>query len=70
MAKASRKKSTRLGSSWSAADVAKMKSLAKGKVSAREAAEQLGRSRGSVAQKAMLLGISFKAIDRSKKKRK
>jgi hypothetical protein len=58
----------RLGKEWTATDVAKLKSLAKAKLSARAAAEKLGRTRGSVAQKALLLGISFRAINQPKRK--
>jgi hypothetical protein len=60
----------RLGKEWTATDVAKLRSLAKAKLSARAAAEKLGRTRGSVAQKALLLGVSFRAINQPKRKGK
>jgi hypothetical protein len=62
-------KAARLGKEWTAGDVAKLRALAKAKLSARAAAEKLGRTRGSVAQKALLLGISFRAINQPKRKR-
>ncbi|MBK6597201.1 MAG: hypothetical protein IPG25_04450 [Proteobacteria bacterium] len=65
--KAKAVKPARLGKAWTATDVAKLRSLAKQKLSARAAAEKLGRTRGSVAQKALLLGISFRAINQPKR---
>lgn len=52
----------KLGKPYTAADLKKMRALAKSGVSARIAAEELGRSRGAVAYKAMIEGISFRSI--------
>jgi hypothetical protein len=51
---------------WTAADVKKLRSLAKAKLSGTEAAKRLGRSRGAVAQKAMLLRIRFQSINQTR----
>jgi hypothetical protein len=56
------KKANRLGSEWTPADERKLRSLAAARMSARLAAAELGRSRGSVAFKAMKLRVSFKAV--------
>lgn len=48
---------------WSPADVRRMRSLAKRGYSARESAEQLGRSTGATKFKAMTEGIRFSAIN-------
>jgi hypothetical protein len=57
---------TKLNTAWSASDVRTMRKLARKKVSARIAAQKLGRSRGAVAFKAMRLGIAFRAIRQPK----
>jgi hypothetical protein len=49
---------------WSAEDVRALRSLAKAKISATQAAKKLRRSRGAVAQKAMKLKIRFRSIRR------
>lgn len=54
---------TRLNTPWTAADIQKMRKLAKARISARIAAKALKRTRGSVAFKAMTLGIRFMASE-------
>ena len=48
---------------WTAADLKKLRALAKKKMSARLAAQELGRSTGAVKYKAMVEGIRFRFID-------
>jgi hypothetical protein len=52
---------------WSKEDVKTLRALAKAKVSGPEAAKKLRRTRGAVAQKAMLLGVRFRSINRKPK---
>ena len=59
MAKSARKQNA----PWTPADLKKMRALAKGKMSARLAAKELGRSTGAVKYKAMVEGIRFRYID-------
>ena len=47
---------------WRPVDVRRMKLFARRSYSAREAGNLLGRTRGAVAYKAMVLGVSFHAI--------
>lgn len=49
---------------WSKADVKMLRSMAKAKMSGPAIAKKLGRTRGSVSQKAMLLGVRFRSIRR------
>jgi hypothetical protein len=51
---------------WSAGDMKKLRQFAKQKVSARVAAQKLGRSPGAVRYKAMMEGVSFRSINRKK----
>ena len=51
-------------SAWSNEDVKSLRSLAKARLSATQAAKKLRRTRGAVAQKAMKLGIRFRSIRR------
>ena len=51
---------------WSAGDMKKLRQFAKQKVSARVAAQKLGRSPGVVRYKAMMEGVSFRSINRKK----
>jgi hypothetical protein len=60
------KKGKNLGREWSAADLKNMRALAAKGISARVAAEKLGRSRGAVAFKAMTEGVHFKSIKQSR----
>jgi hypothetical protein len=56
-------KSRKHNSPWTPADLKKMRTLAKAKMSARLAAKELGRSTGAVKYKAMVEGIRFRFID-------
>lgn len=49
---------------YTEADLKLMRKLARQRVSARVAALRLGRSPGAVRYKAMVLGISFRSINR------
>jgi hypothetical protein len=51
---------------WSDGDMKKLRQFAKLKVSARVAAQKLGRSPGAVRYKAMMEGVSFRSINRKK----
>jgi len=48
------------GKGWSSGDVKKLRQLAREGSTTRAAAEKLGRTLASVAQKASIEGISFK----------
>lgn len=48
---------------WTKTDVKRLRSFARRGVSAREAGQHLGRTRGAVAFKAMVLGVRFRAIN-------
>jgi hypothetical protein len=50
-------------SPWTANDLSKLRKLAAAKLSARAAAEKIGRSTGAVKYKAMVEGIRFSAIE-------
>jgi hypothetical protein len=60
------KKGARHMREWSEGDMKKMRAFAKSKLSARVAAQKLGRSPGAVRYKAMMEGISFRSINRRK----
>ncbi len=51
---------------WSEGDMKKLRQVAKARVSARVAAQKLGRSPGAVRYKAMMEGVSFRSINRRK----
>ena len=51
---------------WSEGDMKKLRQFAKQKVSARVAAQKMGRSPGAVRYKAMMEGVSFRSINRKK----
>jgi hypothetical protein len=53
---------SRLNTEWTTRDVERMRALAGAGCSARFAASKLGRTRGSVAFKAMNEGIRFQSI--------
>ena len=61
-----KKKGARHMREWSAGDMKKLRQFAKQKVSARVAAQKLGRSPGAVRYKAMMEGVSFRSINRKK----
>jgi hypothetical protein len=58
------KRRRRLILAWSKEDVKNLRTLAKARLSATQAAKKLRRTRGAVAQKAMKLGIRFRSIRR------
>ena len=64
---AAKKKGARHMREWSDGDMKKLRQFAKLKVSARVAAQKLGRSPGAVRYKAMMEGVSFSSINRKKK---
>ncbi len=53
---------------WTKEDVKSLRGFAKDRLSGTQAAKKLRRTRGSVAQKAMALGIRFKSINRKRRK--
>lgn len=57
------KPKTRLGKEYTAADIRVIRECSRKRISARECARRLRRSRGAVAFKAMVLGVRFRAID-------
>ena len=63
---AAKKKGARHMREWSEGDMKKLRSFAKAKISARVAAQKLGRSPGAVRYKAMMEGVSFRSINRKK----
>ena len=63
---AAKKKGARHMREWSDGDMKKLRQFAKLKVSARVAAQKLGRSPGAVRYKAMMEGVSFRSINRKK----
>jgi hypothetical protein len=65
MAKAKQKK--RVVRAWTKADVKILRSIGKDPLSSKEAAQQLGRTRGAIYQKAMLLGIRFRSVKRKRR---
>ena len=60
-------KKKRVVRAWSKEDVKSLRSLAKAKHSAPQAAKKLRRTRGAVAQKAMLLGVRFRSVNRKRR---
>jgi hypothetical protein len=64
-----RKKPSSHNTSWSSADVKKLRALARKRLSARAAAIELGRTRGAVAQKALALKIAFRSINRRRRRK-
>ena len=63
---AAKKKGARHMREWSDGDMKKLRQFAKLKVSARVAAQKLGRSPSAVRYKAMMEGVSFRSINRKK----
>ena len=66
MAKSRQKK--RVARAWTKDDVKTLRSIAKDRLSGAQAAKQLRRTPGAVAQKAMMLGIRFRSINRKRRK--
>jgi hypothetical protein len=61
------KKKRRVVRAWSAEDVRALRALAKARLSGPQVAKKLGRTRGAVAQKAMVLGVRFRSINRKRR---
>ena len=59
-------RTSRLNTPWTDAEVRSMRRLASKGYSARQFADRIGRSRGSVAFKAMCVGVSFHAVRQPK----
>jgi len=60
-------KKKRVVRAWSKEDVKNLRSLAKAKLSGPQVAKKLRRTRGAIAQKAMLLGVRFRSINRRRR---
>jgi hypothetical protein len=60
------KRKTHSRRAWSKEDVKNLRGFAKERLSGRQAAKKLRRTRGAVAQKAMALGIRFRSINRKR----
>jgi hypothetical protein len=52
---------------WSKEDIKNLRALAKARLSGPQVATELRRTRGAVAQKAMILGVSFRSINRKRR---
>jgi hypothetical protein len=61
------KKKRRVVRAWSKEDVKTLRALAKAKLSGPAVAKKLRRTRGAVAQKAMLLGVRFRSVNRKRR---
>jgi hypothetical protein len=51
---------------WTRHDLKRMRSHARARLSARQSAQRLGRSTGSVKYKAMVVGVRFRHINQPK----
>jgi hypothetical protein len=60
-------KKKRVVRAWSKEDVKSLRALAKARLSAPQVAKKLRRTRGAVAQKAMLLGVRFRSVNRKRR---
>jgi hypothetical protein len=60
-------KKQRVVRAWSKADVKALRALAKARLSGPQVAKKLGRTRGAVAQKAMILGVRFRSVNRKRR---
>ena len=58
------------GASWSSSELKTLKALAKAGTPTGQVAKKLGRTAAAVQQKAMRVGISFRAAKRSGAKKK
>ena len=58
------KQKRRVVRAWSKEDVKNLRALAKARLSAPQVAKKLRRTRGAVSQKAMILGVRFRSINR------
>jgi hypothetical protein len=61
------KKKRRVVRPWSKEDIKNLRALAKARLSGPQVATELRRTRGAVAQKAMILGVSFRSINRKRR---
>jgi hypothetical protein len=61
------KRKRRIVRPWSKEDVKTLRALAKAKLSGPQVAKRLRRTRGAVAQKAMLLGVRFRSVNRKRR---
>jgi hypothetical protein len=61
------KKKRRVVRPWSKEDIKSLRALAKARLSGPQVAKELRRTRGAVAQKAMILGVSFRSINRKRR---
>ena len=60
-------KTKRVVRAWSKEDVKSLRALAKARLSGLQVAKKLRRTRGAVAQKAMVLGVRFRSISRKRR---
>jgi hypothetical protein len=60
-------KTKRVVRAWSKEDVKSLRALAKARLSGPQVAKKLRRTRGAVAQKAMVLGVRFRSISRKRR---
>jgi hypothetical protein len=51
---------------WSKEDVKVLRTLARARLSGPQVAKKLRRTRGAVAQKAMILGVRFRSVNRKR----
>jgi hypothetical protein len=65
---ATKNQKRRISRAWTKDDVKNLRGFAKDRLSGKQAAKKLRRTPGAVAQKAMALGISFKSINRKRRK--
>jgi hypothetical protein len=61
------KKKRRVVRPWSKEDIKNLRALARARLSGPQAASELHRTPGAVAQKAMILGVSFRSINRKRR---
>lgn len=59
-------KPKRSGLDWTPGDLRTLRECAKKKLTARVCAQRIGRTRGAVAYKAMVVGVRFRAINQPK----
>ena len=60
-------KKQRIVRAWSKEDVKALRALAKARLSGPQVAKKLRRTRGAVAQKAMILGVRFRSVNRKRR---
>jgi hypothetical protein len=63
------KQKRRVSRPWTTEDVKSLRSFAKDRLSARQTATKLRRTPGAIAQKAMILGIRFRSINRKRRRK-